>query len=92
MREWLNRAVSKTVVPLSGTVGSNPTLSAIMRPVDYGPCDRYGARFLVPRRTGWSVIENFREWKGAGVVELAALEMLCALSGTVGSNPTLSAI
>ena len=26
------------------------------------------------------------------MVELAALEMLCALSGTVGSNPTLSAI
>lgn len=28
MREWLNRTVSKTVVP-SGTVGSNPTLSVL---------------------------------------------------------------
>ena len=31
-------------------------------------------------------------WRGAGVVELAALEMLCAGNRTVGSNPTLSAI
>ncbi|SVE43411.1 uncharacterized protein METZ01_LOCUS496265 [marine metagenome] len=30
VREWLNRAVSKTVVP-RGTVGSNPTLSATYR-------------------------------------------------------------
>ncbi len=30
MREWLIRAVSKTVEP-SGSVGSNPTLSAITR-------------------------------------------------------------
>jgi|GEM_PF-1858712 hypothetical protein len=30
VREWLNRAVSKTVVP-QGTVGSNPTLSANSR-------------------------------------------------------------
>ncbi len=29
--------------------------------------------------------------RGAGVVELDALEKRCALSGTVGSNPTLSA-
>jgi hypothetical protein len=28
VREWLNRTVSKTVVPINGTVGSNPTLSA----------------------------------------------------------------
>ena len=29
VREWFNRAVSKTVVP-SGTEGSNPSLSAIL--------------------------------------------------------------
>jgi hypothetical protein len=28
MAEWLKATVSKTVVPVSGTVGSNPTLSA----------------------------------------------------------------
>ena len=31
-------------------------------------------------------------WRGAGVVELAALEMLWTGNRTVGSNPTLSAI
>ena len=30
--------------------------------------------------------------RGAGVVERGGLENRCALSGTVGSNPTLSAI
>ncbi len=30
--------------------------------------------------------------RDAGVVELDALEKRCALTGTVGSNPTLSAI
>ena len=34
VREWLNRTVSKTVVP-PGTVGSNPTLSVIESP-EYG--------------------------------------------------------
>ena len=29
VREWLNRTVSKTVVP-PGTVGSNPTLSVMI--------------------------------------------------------------
>ena len=29
---------------------------------------------------------------GAGAVELAALEMPCTLTGTVGSNPTRSAV
>jgi hypothetical protein len=29
--------------------------------------------------------------RGAGVVELAALELLCTGNRTVGSNPTLSA-
>ena len=31
-------------------------------------------------------------WRGARVVELAALEMLCTGNRTVGSNPTLSAL
>jgi hypothetical protein len=31
MREWPNRAVSKTVVPVMGTVGSNPTPSAAQK-------------------------------------------------------------
>ena len=35
---------------------------------------------------------NFASWKGAGVVELARLESVCARKGTVGSNPTLSAV
>ena len=30
-------------------------------------------------------------WRGAGVVEQARLEIVCAFTGTVGSNPTLSA-
>ena len=30
-------------------------------------------------------------WRGAGVVEQAGLENRCTLTGTVGSNPTLSA-
>ena len=34
----------------------------------------------------------FENWKDAGVVELARLESVCTREGTVGSNPTLSAI
>jgi hypothetical protein len=34
---------------------------------------------------------SFLLWRGAGVAELAALEMLCTGNCTVGSNPTLSA-
>ena len=30
-------------------------------------------------------------WRGDRVADGAALEMLCAFTGTVGSNPTLSA-
>ncbi len=36
--EWLNGAVSKTVVGLVSTVGSNPTLSAIMLAFFLAPC------------------------------------------------------
>ena len=32
----------------------------------------------------------FETGRGAGVADRAALEMLCAREGTVGSNPTLS--
>ena len=31
MAEWLKATVSKTVAPVSGAVGSNPTLSATPR-------------------------------------------------------------
>ena len=34
MREWLNRAASKAVVPLVGTEGSNPSLSVRKRKQD----------------------------------------------------------
>ena len=37
-----------------------------------------------------TILDN-RFRRGAGVVELAALEMLCTGNRTVGSNPTLSA-
>ena len=40
-------------------------------------------------RNYFLVILLFR--RGAGVVELARLESVCARKGTVGSNPTLSA-
>ncbi len=37
--------------------------------------------------------ENYsKTWRGAGVVELDSLENCCAGNGTVGSNPTLSAM
>ena len=31
-------------------------------------------------------------WRGARVVDSARLEIVCAFTGTVGSNPTLSAL
>ena len=86
----------------NGTVGSNPTLSAI---------NLLKCSYLAPTRAGLlasSTVESRRDlrgraklcrlrplaisWKGAGVAYLAALEMLCTGNGTVGSNPTLSAI
>ena len=41
--------------------------------------------FIVPR--SYFIVSG----RGAGVVDLAALEMLCTGNRTVGSNPTLSA-
>ena len=37
------------------------------------------------------VLESEELRRGAGVVELACLENKCALTGTEGSNPSLSA-
>ncbi len=34
----------------------------------------------------------FCQWRDVGVVERAALEMLCTVNRTLGSNPSLSAI
>jgi hypothetical protein len=72
-----------------GTVGSNPTLSAsFVRMRDEGRRmnkkdeSSYSSFFPPP--------SSF--WRGAGVAELAALEMLCTGNRTVGSNPTLSAM
>ena len=69
-----------------GTVGSNPTLSANrLRILD---CGLRILNLLNPQ-------SEFRNpqfsRRGAGVAELAALEMLCTGNCTVGSNPTLSA-
>ena len=69
-----------------GTVGSNPTLSA--RSI-------LDSRFWILRFLSLTTrIENLESKirRGAGVAELAALEMLCTGNCTVGSNPTLSAI
>ena len=67
-----------------GTVGSNPTLSAIFI-LDFRLRDKCSAFE--------SKIQNLKSkiGRGAGVAELAALEMLCTGNRTVGSNPTLSA-
>ena len=63
-----------------GTVGSNPTLSArVFRIANFELSSQFEIRNS----------KFFR--RGAGVAELAALEMLCTGNCTVGSNPTLSA-
>ena len=74
-----------------GTVGSNPTLSAITqgkREKIKGKSQRPKTASLFP--FAFLLLPCF--WRGAGVAELAALEMLCTGNCTVGSNPTLSAI
>ena len=43
MPEWFNGAVSKTVVP-KGTVGSNPTLSAMYRTVHGSAVNQNGSQ------------------------------------------------
>ena len=66
-----------------GTVGSNPTLSASL----------VASGQLSVRKKDWQPTTDHWQlfWRGAGVAELAALEMLCTGNRTVGSNPTLSA-
>ena len=75
-----------------GTVGSNPTLSAMRFAIADLRLPISGsqpAREFLDRK---SAIANRQFiWRGAGVAELAALEMLCTGNCTVGSNPTLSA-
>ena len=45
MAEWFKAAVLKTVVPLAGTVGSNPTPSATAS----GGAEVVGAKAVLPR-------------------------------------------
>ena len=47
------------------------------------------ARYRPPRLFGWGFLVLRR---GARVVDRGGLENRCAFAGTVGSNPTLSAI
>jgi hypothetical protein len=78
-------------------VGSNPTLSA--KEFRIADCEiktsfdsHWWNRFemaLNEIRNSQSAIHN--SWRGAGVAELAALEMLCMGNRNVGSNPNLSA-
>ena len=60
MREWLNRAASKAVVPLVGTEGSNPSLS--VREREYSG---------VPPH---SLVKVLQFWRDDRVVEGARLE------------------
>src|ERR1051325_11527795 len=88
VREWLNRAVSKTVVP------------ARVPWVRIPPSPPLDERSIFDADLGYTSVNPFSRGvpdryffrRGAGVAELAALEMLCTGNCTVGSNPTLSAI
>ena len=70
-------------------MGSNPTLSATI-------LEKMNAAVMNEKRAGALIhhsplrLHHFLLWRGARVVELAALEMLCTGNRTVGSNPTLS--
>ena len=76
--------VSKTSVP-QGTVGSNPTLSAntVAHAADHNEARTSGEEADASR---------MHVRRGDGVADRARLESVCARKGTVGSNPTLSAI
>ncbi len=65
MAEWLKATVSKTVVPVSGTVGSNPTLSAT-----------FAGKARGDPRAGHPSTEAAasRRRRGAGAAEQARLE------------------
>ncbi len=83
MRERSNRAVSKTVVPFTGTVGSNPTLSALSNNAGCVPDEGAGLHreTLEGKRRRGEVSEWLKEhaWKA------------CVVNATAGSNPALSA-
>ena len=106
MRERLNRAVSKTVVP-QGTGGSNPPLSVLLAKTviaiwrNYAKVRRKSGDSIVStKRAGaasgeggpeeLSVIVFFLFWRDVRVVEGARLEGVCARESTGGSNPPLS--
>ena len=79
MREWLNRADSKSVVRLCRTEGSNPSLSAhvflpVGSPLAAGGWARSGV-----------VIGEVTEWP-----KVHAWKACVPLKGTEGSNPSLS--
>ncbi len=73
---------------LTGTVGSNPTLSASKGKKEEGKRKKCGESFS---SLCFLLFPFAFSGRGAGVVDLAALEMLCTGNRTVGSNPTLSA-
>jgi hypothetical protein len=59
VREWLNRAVSKTVEP-PGSEGSNPSLSAIVEHLDSGLCTEDWVR----QRHGGDAVAERSERRG----------------------------
>ena len=74
-------------------MGSNPTLSARIqgkRKKEKGKSKTLEPTLRSIFPFDFSLLPYL--WRGAGVAELAALEMLCTGNCTVGSNPTLSAI
>ena len=72
-----------------GTVGSNPTLSA-RSILDFGFWILDYGKWATDASVAFRPNPKSKIGRGAGVAELAALEMLCTGNRTVGSNPTLS--
>ena len=87
MRERLNRAVSKTVIP-QGIGGSNPPLSV----PHLSESSSESSAGKVKKRNG-AYTDRFKRffWRDVRVVEGARLESVCARKSTEGSNPSLSA-
>ena len=84
MRERLNRAVSKTVVVVSSTEGSNPSLSVT------GASGNSGS---ASKSEGEAEIFESELWKTGEMTErpkVHAWKACVLLPGTEGSNPSLS--
>ena len=93
MREWLNRADSKSVVPVSGTQGSNPCLSegktedAIEASVNGAACgcgadgESQSLRWIGGFEASVRTTEH---WSGDREAEGVRLESVCILSGYRG--------